>query len=46
MVSTELAGHLLCYFLFGILPEVFEELEAKQSIVIHHDQVTHPLLNQ
>ena len=32
-------GHFLHYSLL-----VFEELEVKQSIVIHHDQLTHPLL--
>ena len=42
-VSAELAGVLLMLF---ILLKVFEELEAKQSIVVRHDQMTHPLLNR
>ena len=32
-------------YLLGMLPNMFKELEAKQSIVINNDQVTHPLLN-
>ena len=32
---------LECY-----LPKVFEELEVKQSVVVNHDKVTHPLLSQ
>jgi len=37
-------GRFLRYSLFGIvLPNMFEELEAKQNVVIHHDPVTHPL---
>ena len=34
------------YSLLGMLLKVFEELEAKQSVAVRHDQVTHPLLNQ
>ena len=29
-----------------MLPKLFKEMEAKQSKVIHHDQVTQPLFNQ
>ena len=39
-----LAGVLLTFFFVVAwnVPKVFEELEAKRNIVIHHDQVTHP----
>ena len=37
---------LMLFFVWNIAQNMFEELEPKQSIVIHHDQVTHPLLNQ
>ena len=32
----------LWYSLLWMLPKVFEELEAKQGVVIHHGWVTHP----
>jgi len=34
--SAVLAG--LLYSLLGMLPKVFEELEVKQSVVVHHDE--------
>ena len=38
------SGHFLHYSLHRMLPNVFEKLVAKQSVVIHHDQMIHPLL--
>ena len=42
-ISAVLSGTLLK---LEMVPKVFEELEVKRSIVVHHDQVTHLLLNQ
>jgi len=41
-----LAGALLTLFFAWNISQTFEELEAKQSLVIHHVEVTHPLLHQ
>ena len=40
-VSAELAGVLLMLFFAWNVAE--HKLEAKQSTVIHHDQMAHPL---
>jgi len=40
-VSAEPAGAF--FLLFVELFNMFEQLEAKHSVMIHHDQVTHPL---
>ena len=38
--------HFVRYSLLGMFPKLFDELEAKRNIVIHFDQVIHPLLNR
>jgi len=39
-------GRSLQYSLLGMLPNMFKQFKAKWRVVIHHDQVTHPLLNR